>query len=141
MNAYFNDKNVFHKGKGRNVLHIGGKVLVVGGLQRWRLRRGEGLPCARHSRFQLASQQIHYRRQLSPSAILVAALGKHDRVKHCMAVGVRKKHVRHNFVNTKVIEEGGGGGAPGTGAEILLQLMETMVEQVFSAACGGDHSE
>lgn len=31
MNVYFNNKNVFHKGKGRNVLHVGAKVLVAGG--------------------------------------------------------------------------------------------------------------
>lgn len=35
MNVYFNNKNVFHKGKGRNVLHVGAKVLVAGGLQGW----------------------------------------------------------------------------------------------------------
>jgi len=34
-------------------------------------------------------------------------------------------------VNTKVREQGGGGGAPGTGAEISLKPVEkTTVEQV-----------
>jgi len=37
---------------------------------------------------------------------------------------------RNNSADTKVSEEGGGGGAPGTGAEIPLQPMEkTMVRQ------------
>ncbi|GAB0186196.1 E3 ubiquitin-protein ligase MARCHF3 [Grus japonensis] len=35
---------------------------------------------------------------------------------------------RNNSADTKVSEEGGGGGAPGAGAEILLQPLEkTMV--------------
>ena len=46
MSVYFNDKNVFHKGKGRNVLCVGGKVLVAEVLQGWRVKRGQGLPCA-----------------------------------------------------------------------------------------------
>ncbi|KAK4818202.1 hypothetical protein QYF61_008586 [Mycteria americana] len=38
---------------------------------------------------------------------------------------------RNNSADTKVSEEGGGGGAPGTGAEIPLQPVEkTMVKQV-----------
>ena len=37
---------------------------------------------------------------------------------------------RSNFADTKVSEEGGGGGAPGAGAEIPLQpMMRTMVRQ------------
>ena len=35
--------------------------------------------------------------------------------------------VRTNSANTKVTEEGGGGGAPGVGAEILLQPMEEIM--------------
>ena len=39
-------------------------------------------------------------------------------------------HERNNSADTKVTAEGGGGGAPGTGAEIPLQPMEqTMVMQ------------
>ncbi|GAB0186125.1 mitochondrial enolase superfamily member 1 [Grus japonensis] len=39
-------------------------------------------------------------------------------------------HERNNSADTKVSEEGGGGGAPGAGAEIPLQPMEkTMVKQ------------
>jgi len=38
---------------------------------------------------------------------------------------------RNNSADTKVCEKGGGGDAPGTGAEILLQPMEkTTVRQV-----------
>ena len=37
---------------------------------------------------------------------------------------------RNNSADTKVSEEGGGGGAPGTGAEIPLQpAVKTMVRQ------------
>ena len=37
---------------------------------------------------------------------------------------------RNNPADTKVSAEGGGGGAPGTGAEILLQpMVKTMVRQ------------
>jgi len=37
---------------------------------------------------------------------------------------------RSNSVDTKVSEEGGRGGAPGTGAEIALKpVMKTMVRQ------------
>jgi len=40
---------------------------------------------------------------------------------------------RNSSVDTKVSEEGGGGGAPGAGAEIPLQLMEqTTVRQAVS---------
>ncbi|GAB0186509.1 acid sphingomyelinase-like phosphodiesterase 3b [Grus japonensis] len=43
--------------------------------------------------------------------------------------GVRRCE-RNNSADTKTSEEGGGGGAPGTGAEIPLQPMEkTMVRQ------------
>ena len=39
--------------------------------------------------------------------------------------------MRNNPVSTKVREEGGEGGAPGTGTEIPLQPTEdTMLEQV-----------
>ena len=38
---------------------------------------------------------------------------------------------RNNSADTKVSEEGGGGGAPGAGAEIPLQpVVKTMVMQV-----------
>ncbi|KAK4810940.1 hypothetical protein QYF61_013348 [Mycteria americana] len=62
---------------------------------------------------------------------------------------------RNNSADTKVSEEGGGGGAPGTGAEIPLQhVVKTMVKQVVplqpmevhsgadihTAACGGPHA-
>ncbi|KAK4810779.1 hypothetical protein QYF61_008751, partial [Mycteria americana] len=65
--------------------------------------------------------------------------------------GVRKRE-RNNHADTKVREEGRGGGAPGTRAEILLQpVVKTMVRQVVPlqpmevhsgadihpAACGG----
>jgi len=37
---------------------------------------------------------------------------------------------RNNSADTNISEEGGGGGAPGTGAEILLQpVIKTMVRQ------------
>jgi len=37
---------------------------------------------------------------------------------------------RNNSADTKLSEEGGGGAAPGTGAEILLQpVVKTMVRQ------------
>jgi len=37
---------------------------------------------------------------------------------------------RNNSADIKVSEEGGGGGAPGTGAEVPLQLVgKTMVRQ------------
>ena len=37
---------------------------------------------------------------------------------------------RNNSADTKVREEGGGGGAPGTGAEIPLQpMVKTMARQ------------
>jgi len=40
-------------------------------------------------------------------------------------------HERNNPADTKVSEEGGGEGAPGTRAEIPLQpMMKTMVRQV-----------
>ena len=40
---------------------------------------------------------------------------------------------RNNSADTKVSEEGGGGGAPGTRAEIPLQpLVKTMVRQAVS---------
>ena len=43
--------------------------------------------------------------------------------------GVRRCE-RNNSADTKVSEEGGGGGAPGTGAEIPLQpVVKTMVRQ------------
>ena len=43
-----------------------------------------------------------------------------------------KKCERNNHAHTEVGEEGGGGGAPGTGAEIPLQPVEkTMVRQAF----------
>ncbi|GAB0183796.1 acid sphingomyelinase-like phosphodiesterase 3b [Grus japonensis] len=43
--------------------------------------------------------------------------------------GVRRCE-RNNSADTKVSEEGGGGGAPGSGAEIPLQPLEkTMVRQ------------
>ncbi|KAK4811345.1 hypothetical protein QYF61_027574 [Mycteria americana] len=63
---------------------------------------------------------------------------------------------RNNYADTKVSEEGGGGGAPGAGAEIPLQpVVKTMVRQVVplppmedhrgadihSAAHGGPHAE
>ncbi|KAK4830727.1 hypothetical protein QYF61_013177 [Mycteria americana] len=39
---------------------------------------------------------------------------------------------RNNSADTKVTEEGGGGGAPGPGAEISLQpMVKTMVRQAF----------
>lgn len=38
-----------------------------------------------------------------------------------------------------MVREGEGGGAQGTEAGICLQPMETMVDQVFPAACGEDH--
>jgi len=42
-----------------------------------------------------------------------------------------RKCERTNSTDTKVSEEGGERGAPGTGAEVLLQSMEnTMVRQV-----------
>ena len=51
-----------------------------------------------------------------------------------MAVAARESGVRrcerNNSADTKVSEEGGGGGAPGAGAEIPLQpLVKTMVRQ------------
>ena len=37
---------------------------------------------------------------------------------------------RNNSADTEISEEGGGGGAPGTGAELPLQpMMKTMVRQ------------
>ena len=43
--------------------------------------------------------------------------------------GVRRCE-RNNSADTKVSEEGGGGGAPGAGAEIPLQpVVKTMVRQ------------
>ena len=43
--------------------------------------------------------------------------------------GVRIRE-RNNSADTKVSEEGGGGGAPGAGAEIPLQpMVKTMVRQ------------
>ena len=50
---------------------------------------------------------------------------------NCSRRGVRICE-SNNSADTKVSEEGGGGGAPGPGAEIPLQPAErTMVEQVF----------
>ena len=66
-----------------------------------------------------------------------------------------RKCERDNPADSKVNEEGGGGGAPGTGADIPLQPMEkTMVMQgvplepmedhggadLHTAACGGPHA-
>jgi len=55
--------------------------------------------------------------------------------------GVRLRD-RNNSADTKVSEEEGGGGAPGAGAEIPLQLMEkTMVRAGCPpAALGGPHA-
>ncbi|KAK4830792.1 hypothetical protein QYF61_013625, partial [Mycteria americana] len=54
--------------------------------------------------------------------------------KKCRAAAVRErseKNVRNNSADTKVREEGGGGGAPGTGAEIPLQpMVKTMGRKV-----------
>ncbi|GAB0209984.1 acid sphingomyelinase-like phosphodiesterase 3b [Grus japonensis] len=62
---------------------------------------------------------------------------------------------RNNSADTKVSEEGGGGGAPGTRAKIPLQpMVKTMVKQavplqpmevnsgadIHPAACGGPHT-
>ena len=42
-----------------------------------------------------------------------------------------ERGVRNSPADTKVTEEGGGGGAPGAGADITLQpLEETMVERM-----------
>ncbi|GAB0209072.1 epimerase family protein SDR39U1 [Grus japonensis] len=55
--------------------------------------------------------------------------GKKTRNSFCSQRGVRRCE-RNNFADTKVSEEGGGGGAPGTRAKIPLQPMEkTMVKQ------------
>ncbi|GAB0203441.1 hypothetical protein GRJ2_002809700 [Grus japonensis] len=49
----------------------------------------------------------------------------------CSQRGVRRCE-RNNFADTKVSEEGEGGGAPGTGAEIPLQpVVKAMVRQAF----------
>ena len=63
--------------------------------------------------------------------------------------------MRETVLLSKLSEEGGGGGAPGTRAEILLQpVVKTMVTQVvplqsmevhsgmdiYPAACGGPHA-
>ena len=53
-----------------------------------------------------------------------------DRQKQQPERGVRTCK-RNNPADTKVSEEGGGGGAPGAGAEIPLQpVVKTMVRQV-----------
>ena len=53
--------------------------------------------------------------------------------------GVRKCE-RNNSADTKVSEEGGGGGAPGARAEIPLQpVVQTMVMQVVSLRPMEDH--
>ena len=45
--------------------------------------------------------------------------------------------MRNSRGNTKVREEGGGGGVPGVRADIPLQAVEeTMLEQIFTAAHG-----
>lgn len=66
----------------------------------------------------------------------MAALGKHpyESVKHCTAVGVKKKYMRNIPVNT-MVREGGRGGVQVTEAGISLQPTETMVDQVFPEAC------
>ena len=51
-----------------------------------------------------------------------------------------RKRERNSPADTKVSEEGGGGGAPGDGAESPLQPMEkTMVEQVVPLQSMEDH--
>ncbi|KAK0670590.1 PSIP1 protein, partial [Pygoscelis papua] len=46
-------------------------------------------------------------------------------------LGERSENMRNNSADTKISEEGGGGDAPGTGAEIPLQpVVKTMVKQV-----------
>ena len=46
------------------------------------------------------------------------------------SAGERSENERNNCADTKVSEEGEGGGAPGTGAEIPLQpVVKTMVRQ------------
>jgi len=51
-----------------------------------------------------------------------------------------KIHERNSSADTKVSEEGWGGSAPGTGAEILLQPMDGHSRaDIHTAACGGPH--
>ncbi|KAK4818992.1 hypothetical protein QYF61_022823 [Mycteria americana] len=103
-------------------------------------------------------QWTHHGTQLSPSAKLVVPLGKTYLGKGKMPhSGERseERSVRNSPASTKISEEGGGGGAPGTAAEIPLQpVMKTMVRHVvplqsmedhiragiYTAACGGPHT-
>ena len=49
--------------------------------------------------------------------------------------------MRNNLPDTKVSEEGGVGGAPGTRVEVPLQPMEeSTVKQAFPAVHGEDHT-
>ncbi|KAK4816399.1 hypothetical protein QYF61_016716 [Mycteria americana] len=50
---------------------------------------------------------------------------------HCTTAVREEKNMRKSPADPKVCEEGGGGGVPGTGAEVTLQPLEkTMVKQV-----------
>ncbi|PKU48718.1 hypothetical protein llap_1042 [Limosa lapponica baueri] len=55
-----------------------------------------------------------------------------------IAVGDRRENMGENSADTKVCEEGEGGGAPGTGAEISLQpVVKTMVRHAVPLAAPG----
>ena len=94
------------------------------------VRRGWGCPVpdtAGSSRL----QPTHRRAQLSPSAKMVVKMYLRKGKEMPQRQRKRKKSVRNDPADTKLREEGGGGGAPGARAEIPLQsLEETMAEQV-----------
>jgi len=89
------------------------------------LGRGQGLPSARHSQFQLALT--------NPPQSTAEPLGHHGGTsgkaylrksrKHHTDRGGGKTRVRNRPVNTKVRDEGVG-GASGTGAKVPLQPAE-----------------
>ena len=116
------------------VVGVGVQVLAAGHRRGGLCAREErpGLPCARHSRFQPAPMDPPQgtAEPLSQDGGVSGKVCVRKGRKHCAAIEreVRKKCARNSPADSKVSEEGGGGGAPGVGAEIPLQtLEETMV--------------
>lgn len=123
-----------HRGKGWKIFDVGVQVLVVGGLQEWPLweeARVYPVLDTDGSRQLQLSPIDRKQNTVEPLSQVCDISGKMYLRKGTVLWRVRQKNARNDPANTKVREARGWGGAPGNGAEILLQFMEgTMPEQM-----------